>query len=104
MNKVKIGWLEKLLLRFWPTLAMKRFAREMGIENPPFGKAHDLFAGVERIDIIPFKSGYRGFILVLDGKTALYFYQDGDHFVYDGYEMGKYDKGEVTLFDHLRGE
>ena len=44
----------------------------------------------------------RGFILVMDRKTALFFYQQGDHFSYDGFEMGQYNKGEVTVVDTLK--
>src|SRR3989344_4909754 len=62
-------------------------------------RAHELFKKSERIDIAPSKSGLRGFQLIIDGSTALYFYQDGDHFVYDGFEGGEYGKGDVTIFD-----
>lgn len=102
-QKAQINWVIKLLLRFWPKLAMRYFAREMGIKNPLFDKAHKLFTGTERIDIFPAQSA-RGFILILDRKTSLHFYQDGDHFVYDGFEMGEYEKGDVTIFDRIKSE
>lgn len=53
------------------------------------------------IDIFP-TSRNRGFILVIDRKKALYFYQDGDHFSYDGCEVGEYEKGNVTIFDNIK--
>jgi hypothetical protein len=99
---MKIKRLEKLLLFLSPKLGFKRLAKKMGIKNIVFDKAHELFANIEHIDIIPTHSENRGFIMILDGQTALYFYQDGDHFSYDGYEMGEYDKGDVTIFDHLK--
>ena len=102
MKKLKLNWLTKLLLKFWPALAMKHFAKEMGIENPLFDKAHEVFSEIGRIDFFPFSGGHRGFMIVLDRKTALYFYQNGDHFEYDGYEMGEYDKGDITIFDGIR--
>ena len=102
MKKLRINWFTKLLLKFWPTLAMKRFAKDIGIKNPIFDKAHEAFSKIERIDFFPLQGGHRGFLLVLDRKTALYFYQDSDHFVYDGYEMGEYDKGDVTIFDDIK--
>ena len=71
----------------------------MGVENPVFDKAHEVFAEIERIDIVPHVGTERGFRIILDGKTSLWFYQDGDHFKYDGFEMGEYEKGEVTVFD-----
>lgn len=101
MNEIKINWFTKLIFKFWPGLAMVRMAKKMGISDPLFNEAQNLFANVKRIDFLPVTAGYRGFIIVLDRKTALYFCQDGDHFVYDGFEMGKYDKGDVTVFDDL---
>ena len=78
---------------------MKQMAKKMDIENPLFDKFHGVFSQTNRIDIFPSGSGSRGFMIVIDKKTALYFYQDGDHFIYDGFEMGEYEKGDVTIFD-----
>ncbi len=94
------SWFTCLLLRVRPMWGMARLARELGFESKHMEKANDLFFGVEKIDIVPLRgSGQRGFQIILDRDTALYFYQDGDHFVYDGSEVGKYDKGDVTIFD-----
>jgi hypothetical protein len=82
-------------------VAFKLFAKELGIANPVFDKARAVFGSAERIDLYPLSGSQRGFILVLDLKTALYFYQDGDHFKYDGFEMGEYEKGNVTVFDNV---
>lgn len=98
----KMPWWQGMIARFFPKLFFRWHARKMGIQDIVFDRAHDLFTRVQRIDIIPTGAGTRGFILVLDRKTALYFYQDGDHFKYDGFEMGEYDEGDVTLFDHLK--
>jgi len=81
---------------------MKKFASKQGINSSHFEKAHKLFSNVKRIDFFPLTSGLRGFIIVMDQKTALYFYQDDDHFVYDGFEMGPYEKGKVTIFDKIK--
>lgn len=83
---------------------MTRLAKKIGIANPLFSEAHNLFSRVRRVDLLPLSSGYRGFMIVLDKKTALYFHQDYDHFVYDGFEMGKYEKGDVTIFDDIGRE
>jgi len=104
MSGIKITWFTKLIFKLWPGFAMMRMARKMGISDPLFNEAQELFSKVRRIDILPSASGLRGFIVVLDRKTALYFCQDGDHFVYDGFEMGRYDKGDVTLFDNINRE
>ena len=101
MKKEDISIFTKLLLKHWPTLAMRLFAKKMGIKNIIFDKAHEALFKTERIDFFPTIGG-RGLIMVIDGKTALFFYQEGDHFVYDGYEMGKYNKGDVTVFDGIR--
>ncbi len=100
-GEININWFVKLLLRVWPSMAMRYFSRQMGIVNPIFDKANDLFSRTERIDLIPTGIG-RDFMIIIDGKTALYFYQDGDHFVYDGFEMGEYEKGDVTIFDEIK--
>ena len=65
-------------------------------------KGEQLFRKAERIDLIPSASGERGFILILNKTIAFYFYQEHDHFRYDGFETGEYDRGEVTIFDHFR--
>lgn len=99
---MQVHWWTKILLKVRPALVMRRFARELGIKGPVFDQAHALLSGVDRIDLFPARTNERGFLLVLDRKTALYFYQDGDHFVYDGYEMGRYAKGDVTIFDRVQ--
>ena len=91
----------RLMLKLKPTLGIKMFNKEHGITNDIFDKAHEVFSKVERTDIFPLKGRHRGFIIVLDQKTALFFYQDGDHFKYDGWETGEYAKGKVTIFDDL---
>lgn len=58
-----------------------------------------LFGKAKRIDFQLSKSNSRGLIIILDQKLSLYFYQNGGSFKFDGYEMGEYDKGEVTVFD-----
>lgn len=101
---MKINWFIKLSLKFWPNITMKYMAKEIGIKNPIFRQLHQTLFRVKRVDIFPFspkQSGHRGFMIVLDRKTALYFYQDGGHFIYDGYEMGEYEKGDVAVFDGL---
>ena len=89
----------RILMRISPLRGVKRLSRKFGVDPDVADRAHELFKKSERIDIAPSKSGLRGFQLIIDGSTALYFYQDGDHFVYDGFEGGEYGKGDVTIFD-----
>lgn len=94
-----IGWWTRILLKISPLRGVRRLSRELGVDPDVADKAHELFQETKRIDIVPSNSGERGFQLIIDGSTALYFYQDGDHFVYDGWEAGEYEKGDITLFD-----
>ena len=97
-----VSWYTRFLLRFFPFQGLRRLTREFGLNPDTMEKANDLFFNIKRIDIIPSASGERGFQIILDKSTALYFYQDGDHFVYDGSETGEYESGEVTIFDGLK--
>lgn len=90
----------RILLRLWPIKGMEFLAKELGMDSEIMEKADRLFYGADRVDIVPSTSGARGFQIVLDQRTALYFVQDGDRFVYDGCEEGEYEKGTVTVFDN----
>lgn len=100
-QKSGVGIWTRILLRVAPMRGMKRLSRGMGIDTRVAEKAHALFEGTQTIDIVPSRSNDRGFLLIINRQTALYFYQDGDHFAYDGFEMGEYDKGDVTIFDTI---
>jgi|SRR6185503_11565303 len=89
-----------LLLKFSPRLAFRYFARQRGIRNNAQEKMHEAFAQSERIDMFPLQSS-RGFMLVIDNRLSLWFYQNGDGFKYDGIEIGEYEKGDVTILDKL---
>ncbi len=98
----RVSLLTRLLLRFWPQKGLSYLTKDLGMDPEIMEKANDLFSRVKRIDIFPSVSGGRGFQIILDKSTALYFYQDGDHFVFDGSEVGEYEGGDVTIFDHLK--
>lgn len=103
LERAKVSWLTRALLNISLMWGMNRLAKELsmpGIETSK--KAHALFEKVERVDIVPARGSMRGFQVILDGLLSLYFSQEGDHFVYDGFEMGPYDEGDVTIFDKLR--
>ncbi len=84
----------------WPFRFALRYSIKKKLE--PMDKVHEFFAGSEKVDIVPLESGERGFMIIIDRKQALYFYQDGDGFRYDGCEMGEYGKGDVTIFDNSK--
>ncbi|MEK9181356.1 MAG: hypothetical protein AAB871_03910 [Patescibacteria group bacterium] len=101
--EIHISWWQKTLLKFWPKLAFRKFAKIINANPELFEKAQQVFGKVKTIDLIPLDSSNgRGFMLVLDRKTSLWFLQDGDHFVYDGFEMGEYEKGDVAIFDQIK--
>ena len=98
-----IPWYERLLMRFSPKLFLKLHASKLDIKTDKIDLAYKLFGEAARIDIQPLSgTGGRGFIISLDNKFTLWFYQDGDHFKFDGIEMGEYENGEVTVFDGLK--
>jgi len=105
LERAKVSWFTRMLLGLSLGWGMSRLAKELGgpgIEASK--KAHALFGKVERIDVVPARSaGMRGFQIVLDHLLTLYFSQDGDHFVYDGFEMGFFEGGDVTIFDGRDG-
>ena len=100
LERAKVSLLTRILLSLSFGWGMSRLAKELsrpGLETSK--KAHALFGRVERVDIVPSRSNMRGFQIVLDGLLSLYFSQDGDHFAYDGFEMGLFEDGDVTVFD-----
>jgi hypothetical protein len=99
---LKLNFLTKTLMRLAPISFLHYAARQQGVDDNKIDYAYKLFADAKRIDIQPLSGeGGRGFIVFLDCSLSLYFYQDGDHFYYDGFEIGEYGKGEVTVFDRL---
>ena len=99
-KSVKISPLMRLFLWLAPDYALKLLARRSGDGEIIFDKLHEALVSTKRVDLFKTGSNSRGFILVLDQRTALFFYQDGDHFIYDGWETGEYGKGEITILDN----
>lgn len=103
-SALKFPWWTRMLMRFSPNLGIKTLHKHLGIDSDVYEKAHNVFSNIQRIDIFPLCGNHRGFILTLDEKTALFFYQNGDHFKYDGWETGNYAKGDVTIFDQIKDD
>lgn len=98
---MKMNRLTKAFFRFLPQGFLRYAAWRQGVRIKKLGYAEKLFADCRSIDIQPLSGGNRGFILFLDRQFSLWFFQDGDHFIFDGYEIGEYEAGEVTVFDRL---
>ena len=96
---LKMSFWDKLRYKLFPKSLIKIANKNRGIDDKPLYKIHEALQDVERIDIFPLVPDDRGFMLVLDRNKAFFFYQDGDHFQYDGFETGEYDKGDVTIFE-----
>ena len=94
-----VDWWTRFLLKTAPYRGAMRLARMMGFDDTLGKNLHQFFARTNRIHVEPLRSGRRGFQLVINNMTALYFYQNGDHFEYDGFELGAYKDGRVTVFD-----
>ena len=101
LEGAKISWLTRFLISFALPWGFARLAREVRAPGVAASKkAHAFFAGAGRIDVVPLRSELRGFRLIIDSVLSIYFIQDGDHFAYDGFELGCYsDEGDVTIFD-----
>lgn len=99
MKKIRPSIYNRILFKINPKIGFRKLLKSNGAENESYEKLHDVFSKTKRADIFKTAGGERGFILILDQKTALFFYQDGDHFKYDGFEIGEYGKGEVAIFD-----
>jgi|GEM_PF-1454260 len=100
-----LPWYQRFIFRYFPQLGMCIFARGINADYSMLEILDKAFHQAKHVDIFPFSpkdGGQRGFMLVLDRKMAFYFYQDGESFQYDGYEMGEYKKGNVTVFDEIR--
>lgn len=98
-------WYQRFILRYFPQLSMRIFARGINADYSMLEILDKIFHQAKHVAIFPFSpkdGGKRGFMLVLDSKMAFYFYQDGESFQYDGYEMGEYGKGDVTIFDEIK--
>ena len=97
-----LPWYTRLFFRLFPRMTIKHLGRQMagGID---FSALQGTLVKTKRVDLVPLNGdNSRGFQIILDSKVALYFYQDGDHFSYDGYEVGEYEKGDITILDHLK--
>lgn len=101
MDQLDFPWHKKFLLKFFPRWFMKLTAKELKLDDSMIENAQKLFGG-KKVYIQPLAGvGGRGFIIFVDSKMSFWFFQDGGHFKYDGFEMGEYDDGEVTIFDNL---
>ncbi len=99
-EKFKPAWYVRLLMRFAPKIFLRFAARKQGLDDRKVKYATKLFESANRIDITPLPSrNGRGFIICLDNKLSIFFYQENDHFYFDGLEIGEYENGDVTVFD-----
>ncbi len=99
LEALKLSLWQKVLFKLWPQSIFKFTTKETKT-SIDFHKLHKIFSTSEKIDIFSTSINERGFILVLNQQVSLFFYQNGDNFKYDGFEIGEYDKGDVAIFDN----
>jgi len=95
-------WYDDILFRYVPFLWLRWVAYRKHIKHPPF-RLDKLLRKYKKVHI-KFHHDVRGFRLELDNQVSLWFEQRGDHFEYDGWEVGDYEDGEVTVFDFKLGQ
>lgn len=100
---MKFNWFTKSLVRLSPWTLFRLAARDNKLNYKKVELAEKLFRDAERIDFQPSGGADgRSLVMYVDNKLSLHFYQNGDTFEYDGFEIGPYDDGEVTVFDELK--
>jgi hypothetical protein len=100
---MRLNWFIKFLARFSPKSLFKLAARDNKLDYAKVESAEKLFRDAKRIDFQPSGGANgRSLIMYIDKKLSLHFYQDGNTFTYDGFEMGPYDDGDVTVFDKMK--
>lgn len=102
-GSASLPWHMRFLMRFFPKVFLRLHTQKFGVHFRMIDTAQQLFQNTDSIDVHPISGADgRGFVLVLDRRLSLWFFQDGDHFVYDGFEIGEYEKGDVTIFDRVK--
>jgi len=96
-------FLQNLFLKFFPRTFFCLESKKHGVDKR-LEACKKLFDGSQRIDFFSLNDTQRGFMIVIDTKFSLWFYQDGDHFIFDGWEMGEYNNGEVVVLDSCRNQ
>lgn len=96
-----MNFLNKFFLKFFPQTFLRWEARKLKVDKR-LDACLKLFDGAKRVDFFPLTGGHRGFMIVIDNAFSLWFFQNEDHFVFDGYEMGEYENGNVTVMDSCR--
>ena len=100
---MKFNWLTKTLMKISPRLLFRWAAFDNKLDYAKVEQANKLFSNTKRIDFSPFGGVHgRGLVMYLDNKLSLHFYQDGNTFYYDGFEIGPYENGDVTVFDKCK--
>lgn len=93
-----------LLERYAPWLLGPALEWSLRLSERDAERIHAVLDRSRRVDLEPTSGPGRGFRLIVDRRLALYFRQEGDGFDYDGYEVGEYDKGDVTILDGIGPE
>jgi len=93
-----MSFFKQFLFKLFPKTFVCLAAKKSGVDKR-LDASLKLFDGTKRIDFFPLTGGQLGFMLIIDNSFSLWFYQDNDRFVFDGYEIGEYENGDVTVLD-----
>ena len=70
----RISWWTRVVFWFSPIRGAVRLAKELGMPDGQLSaKAHALFLDAHRIDIVPSRSGMRGFRIVINNILGFLF-------------------------------
>lgn len=94
---LKINRFAQFIYRHIPKYWIWRIIRARKID-PSFLLIDRLLRRYTKVHIAPLRNS-RGFLLTLDGQVSLWFNQEGNYFEYDGWEIGEYRDGDVTVLD-----
>ncbi len=90
MHILETRWFRNLLSH-QPNEAFRLASRLEGLSPDIFDKADEIFSAVETIEFCPIGTPKEpGWIIVLDQRFSLWFYQKDKKWIYDGFEIGDY--------------
>lgn len=90
MHIMESQWFKKFLSH-QPTAAFEFASQLEGLPPDLFSEAHKVFSSVKRIEFYPIDTDKEpGWMIILDQKLSLWFYQKDNNWTYDGFEIGDY--------------
>jgi hypothetical protein len=90
MHIMESQWFKKLLSH-QPTEAFQLASQLEGLSPDLFSNADEVFSSVKQIEFLRIGTKKEpGWMIILDQKLSLWFYQKDGGWIYDGFEIGDY--------------